>query len=233
VDLKWRDIITGRDSLTLCTLGIRIAAGHTLALTEGAVFQLQNFVRTNPVRKSFIAILLLLLGTSLAFSVQQPANWITYTSPEGRYSVSLPTEPKVTTQESTTADGEKFPQYLATAGGADGTFMIGYFEIASGSEFSAIGARDSMVKIIGGRLMGDNAISLGGYPGHDFKIALKLPLAPASGEVPPQTDYVDRARIYEVGKRVYILQAIFPKSLETDANINVTRFFDSFQLVKN
>jgi hypothetical protein len=185
------------------------------------------------VKKSFVAVLLLLLGTSLAFSVQQPANWISYTSPEGRYSVSLPKEPKVTTQEATTADGEKFPQYLATIGEADSLFVIGYFEIASSSTFSADLARDSILKRSGGRLIEENAISLGGYPGHDLKIALMIPIAPAAGEVPPQTDYVDRARIYEVGKRVYILQVLFPKSRETDASISVTRFFDSFQVVKN
>jgi hypothetical protein len=185
------------------------------------------------VKKGFVAILLLLLGTSLAFSVQQPSNWITYTSPEGRYSVSLPKEPKVTMQESTTADGEKFPQNLATVGGEEGVFIIGYFEIFSGNVFSADVARDAMLKSFAGRLIGDNAISLGGYPGRDLKIALKLPVAPAAGEVPPQIDYVDRFRIYEVGKRVYILQAMFPKSQETEASISVTRFFDSFQVVKN
>lgn len=185
------------------------------------------------MKKSFVAILLLLLGTSLAFSVQQPANWFTYTSPEGRFSVSLPKEPRLTTQEATTADGEKFPQYLAIVGEADSIFIIGYFEIASSSVFSADAARDAMVKGSAGRLIGENAISLGGYPGHDLKIALKFPIAPAEGEVPPQTDYVDRARIYEVGKRVYILQAMFPKSQETEASIRATRFFDSFQVVKN
>lgn len=187
------------------------------------------------MRKCFAATLLLLLSASLAFSVQQAANWITYTSPEGRYNVSLPQQPKVTTQESTTADGEKFPQYLASVAEADGVvFMLGYFDVMPGSVFKADVARDSMVKSVAGRLIGESAISLGGYPGHDFKVALKLPAAAAAGEPPSEKDYIDRARIYEADKRIYILQVIFPKALESDAlTARVTKYFDSFQVVKN
>jgi len=185
------------------------------------------------MKKLLATTLLLLLSSSLAFSVQQPVNWISYSSPEGRYNISLPQQPKVSTQESTTADGEKFPQYLTTVTEASGLiFMIGYFDVVSGTVFSADVARDAMVKSASGRLVGENAISLGGYPGRDLNIALKLSTTPAAGESASQIDYVDRARIYEAGKRIYILQAIFPKSVESDVNVRVTKFFDSFQVVK-
>lgn len=185
------------------------------------------------MRKFLASIQLLLLTAALALGFQQPASWITYTSPEGRFSVSLPQQPKVRTQESTTADGEKFPQYLASVAEADGVvYMLGYFDLMPGTIFSADVARDSMVKTVNGRLIGESAISLGGYPGHDLKVALKVPAAPAPGE--PAAEYIDRARIYEADKRIYILQIIFPKALESDGlTARVNRYFDSFQVVKN
>ncbi len=187
------------------------------------------------MKKFLTSIQLLLLTSALALGVQQPASWITYASPEGRFSVSLPQQPKVRTQESTTADGEKFPQYLASVAEADGVvYMLGYFDLMPGTIFSADVARDSMVKTINGRLIGESAISLGGYPGHDLKVALKVPAAPAAGEPAAAVEYIDRARIYEADKRIYILQIIFPKALEgDDLAARVNRYFDSFQVVKN
>jgi hypothetical protein len=186
------------------------------------------------MRKCFAGMLLLLLSASFAFSVQQPANWITHTSPEGRYSVSFPLQPKIKTQESTTGDGEKFPQYLATVAEADGVvFLVGYFDMTPGTIFSVDVARDAMVKSVSGKLIEDRVLSLGGYPVRELQIALKLPAATAEGKPASQVEYNDRARMYEAGKRIYVLQIIFPKALEGDAmNARVTKFFDSFQ-VKN
>jgi hypothetical protein len=78
------------------------------------------------MRKYFAAILLLPMSASLALSIQKPDEWIKYTSPEGRYSVSLPAQPNLSTQEATAADGQKFPQYLASVvEPGDVAFMIG------------------------------------------------------------------------------------------------------------
>jgi hypothetical protein len=187
------------------------------------------------MRKLFDSIVLFLLSASLAFSVQRSANWIIYNSPEGHYVVSLPHQPKVTTQESTTADGEKFPQHLASVVEADGVvFLVGYFDVLPGTIFSADVARDSMVKSVSGRLIKDSAISLGEYPGHDLHIALKFPAATPAVEPASEVEYYDRARIYEAGKRIYILQVVFPRALDSDAlTARVEKYFDSFQLVKN
>jgi hypothetical protein len=189
------------------------------------------------MRKYFGAILLLLMSASFALSFQNPAEWITYTSPEGRYIVSLPAQPTLSTQEATTADGEKFPQYLASVVGAgDVGFLVGYFDKVPGTVFSADAARDGMVNKINGTLISENAISLGGYPGRELKVSTKpAPEPPAAGEKPAETvEYIVRARFYEADKRVYVLQMIFPKSLENDAlAAKATKYFDSFQVVKN
>ena len=189
------------------------------------------------MRKYIAAIYLLLMSASLALSIQKADNWIAYTSPEGRYTVSLPAQPTVSTQEATAANGEKLPQYLASVvEPGDVLFMIGYFDTTPGTVFSADAARDGMVKRINGTLISENAISLGGYSGRELKV-LTTPAAPppAEGTKPAEpVEYIVRARFYEADKRVYVVQLISPKSLENDAlAAKAVKYFDSFQVVKN
>ena len=186
------------------------------------------------MKKVLTGVLLVLLTASLAATAQQatqqPDKWIAYTSPEGRYSVTLPEQPKLKTQESATADGEKFPQYLAIASDAQITFLVGYFDVVPGSIFSGDAARDAMVKKVAGNLISESPITLGVIPGRDLNVALKLSVPTAEGEPARQIDYVDRMRMYEAGKRVYILQAFFPKAVESEAAARVSKYFDSFQV---
>src|SRR6266511_2746796 len=96
--------------------------------------------------KCITAILLLLLSASLALSIPKPDEWIKYNSHEGRYTVSLPAQPNLSTQEATTPDGQKLHQYLASVTEAgDVAFVTGYFDL-DGKIFSADAARDGMVK---------------------------------------------------------------------------------------
>jgi len=186
------------------------------------------------MKKVFTGMLLVLLTASLLANAQQtaqqPDKWINYTSPEGRYSVSFPEQPKLKTQESATADGEKFPQYLALASDAQITFLVGYFDVAPGSIFSGDLARDAMVKKVAGNLISERGITLGAIPGRDLNVALKLSVPAAEGEPERQIDYVDRMRVYEADKRIYILQAFFPKAMESDVAARVAKYFDSFQV---
>lgn len=189
------------------------------------------------MRKYFAAILLLLLSASLALGIQKPDEWIKYSSPDGRFTVSLPAQPNLSTQEATTADGQKFQQYLASVvESGDVGFVTGYFDSVPGTIFSADAARDGMVKRINGTLISETAISLGGYPGRELKVLTKpAPAESVPGAKPGEAvEYIVRARFYEVDKRVYVLQVIFPKSLESEATLaKATKYFDSFQVVKN
>lgn len=177
------------------------------------------------MKKCLTAILLLLIGASFALSVQKPAEWIKYTSPEGRYSVLVPTQPKLDTQESAiTADGEKFTQYKAAVSDGNGLYLIGYFDHFPGTTFSLDKARDGMVGAIKGTLLSESAISLGGSPGRELKVTANS----SDG-----TELLLRARFYDVDKRVYVLQFIIPKSEDDNATVEKTaRFFDSFQVTK-
>jgi hypothetical protein len=80
------------------------------------------------------------------------------------------------------------------------------------------------------------AISLGGFPGRELKVLAKpAPKQPAEGAKPAHgVEYTVRARFYEVDKRVYVLQLISPKALDSEAlTAKATKYFDSFQVVKN
>jgi len=177
------------------------------------------------MKKCVAAILPLLIGASLALGFQKPEAWIKYDSAEGRYGVLLPSQPSVGTQESATADGTKFTQYKATVIEGNTIFLIGYFDHVPGAEFSFDRARDGMVGAVKGTLLSESAISLGGNPGRELKVVTK---DEEGGE------YLLRARIYDVGKRVYVLQFIFPKSVDGEAIKTAgSKYFDSFQVVTN
>lgn len=189
------------------------------------------------MRKYFAALLLLLISASLALCFQKLGEWIKYTSPEGRYIVSLPAQPNLTTQQASTADGQKFSQHLASVTEpGDVAFVIGYFDSVPGTIFSADAARDGMVKKINGTLISDSAISLSGYPGRELKVVTKPASAEPAGEVKDgaAVEYMVHARFYEADKRVYVLQFIFPRRLESEALVGkATKYFESFQVVKN
>jgi hypothetical protein len=178
------------------------------------------------MRKCVIGMLVLLVSAPLALSIQNSSEWIKYTSAEGRYVVSIPGPPKISTQEATTATGEKFPQYLASvAEPGDIAYVIGYFDFLPGTVFSADAARDGMVQKLNGTLLSENAIILGSYSGRELKVLAKT----SEGK-----EYILRARFYEAEKRVYVLQFIIPKTLESEELVGRgTRYLDSFQVVKN
>ena len=175
------------------------------------------------MKKSSTTVLMLMMGVSLALGVQKAAEWIKYTSPEGRYSIALPAAPTTGSQESKSADGEKFMQYQASLDHDSGFFMVGYFDQGPETVFNFDRARDGMVAAIKGTLLNESPITLEGNPGRELKIALA-----SHG-----TEFLVRARFYDVGERVYMLQFIVPKSRESVAAVeSATKFFDSFHLAK-
>jgi len=176
------------------------------------------------MKKLATAILVLLMGATVAMSVQKPGEWIKYTSPEGRYSVMLPAQPTLGTQESATADGTKVTHYRATVAEVNRLYLIGYFHHAPGTTYSFDNARDGMVAVVKGTLISESVISLAGYPGRELKI---------SGKGREGTELLIRLRLYDVDNRVYILQFIIPELEESSTNAeNSVKFFDSFQVTR-
>ena len=172
------------------------------------------------MRKGITAFMIL-VASALAIAAQTSSEWIKYASTEGRYSVSVPQEPKISNQETTASTGEKVPQYMASSADGNGVLMVGYFDLGE-MTFSFDKARDGMLTTMSATLMGEETISLGSSPGRSLKLLAKTPDA---------QEFIDRARFFEVGKRVYVLQCIFPKAEEGPAIVEkCAKFFDSFKV---
>jgi hypothetical protein len=175
------------------------------------------------MKKATAPILLLLICAVVALGVQDSA-WINYNSAEGRYSVALPSQPELGTQESATADGVKFTQYKAVVTTGKSMFLVGYFDHVPGTVFSLDKARDGMVNGVKGTLLSESAISLGASPGRELKVVTKSEEG---------TEFLLRTRIYDVDKRVYVLQFVILKSDDdSTAAANAAKYFDSFQVLK-
>ena len=153
---------------------------------------------------------------------QQSDSWIRFTSKEGRYSILLPSQPSVGTQEAATADGTKFTQYKATVAGDGAVFMVAYFDYAQGIVFTIDKARDGMVEAIHGTLLTERPVTLSGQTGRELRVAAK----DESG-----TEYIIRARMFDMSGRVYVLQMITPK-VNDEASVTIAdRYMNSFQVM--
>src|SRR5262249_41257087 len=156
-------------------------------------------------------------------TITDMGGWVKYASSDGHYSVLLPSLPKLSTQESKTADGVPFLQYMASSMTDKVVCLIGYFDYAQGTTFSFDRARDGFVGAVNGRLLAETAVSLEGYPGRAFIV---------QGVANDGTPYKMRVRIYEVKNRVYVVQFIMSTTQENDPAVNVEarRYFDSFSV---
>jgi len=167
---------------------------------------------------------LILINTGSVFGFQGSSEWVKYNSSEGRYSVLLPTQPKIATQEAATAEGEKFPQYTASSSDSGAVFLIAYFDYVPGATFSLDKARDGMVQAVKGTLVSEASISLDGSPGRELKVSL----TGADG-----VEYLIQARFYDMGKRVYVVQFIIAKAANDSASASKSaKYFESFKVIK-
>jgi hypothetical protein len=195
------------------------------------------------MRKTTIAILTLLVSSAATFAQEhkeqsappvrppqtqtppqsQPdASLLRYTSPEGRYAVLLPAQPNLSSQQVNAPDGTPMTQYMAMASGDMGMVMVAYFDYPGDVVFSLDKARDGMVNSIKGTLLDEHSMSLGGAPGRQVKI---------SARTEQGMEFIDRARFYDVKPRVYVLQCISPKSVDSAAIAErCEQFFDSFRV---
>jgi hypothetical protein len=111
---------------------------------------------------------------------------------------------------------------MAMVADGNGMLMVAYFDYAADVVFSLDKARDGMISAIKGTLLDEHSMSLGGAPGRQLKISAST----AQG-----MEFIDRARFYDVKPRVYVLQCIFPKSMDSAAIAErCDQFFDSFRV---
>jgi hypothetical protein len=169
------------------------------------------------------ACLILIAGAGLAIAAQPIANWVTFRSPEGRYSVLLPLSPALKAQESTAADGGKLVQYMAQVETGDAAYIIGYFDGAPGSTFSFDAARDGMMRAIKGTVQRESTVSLDGVTGREL-----FATARASNGIEHQV----HAIYYYVQPRVYLVQLIVPTSQVASYADRDRAYFASFRITR-
>lgn len=160
-----------------------------------------------------------------AAAVQTEAEWIRFTSPEGRFSVLLPHEPKFESVPATDSSGITNFRYSDIENGYG--FICEYFDVGStGADpqsFLDI-TRDGIIRGAGATKLGEEKISLNSYPGRELQLALK---------VNEGTEITARTRIYLVDKRLYSLTFLHLKSLDATVAADLgKKFFSSFELKK-
>jgi len=187
-------------------------------------YMFSNSIRRPGTMRRVAGILLILVAPLLALGFQHSGGWIKYDSKEGRYSILLPSQPKVGSQEATTGDGVAFTQYKAAVFGADAAYMIGYFDYTDAMSFTIDKARDEMVAAVKGTLIGEKTVRLGSSLGREIRLLVK----DANG-----SEYDMRARFFDIDRRVYVLQFLALKSADVAiADVKAARYFDSFQVAK-
>jgi hypothetical protein len=173
--------------------------------------------------KGIAIVILVLISTGIGFSFQGSGEWTEYNSSKGRYSVLVPGEPRLSRQEIVTLSGKKITQYRATASEANFAVFVGYYDYASTMKYSLNQARGSIVASLG-TLLTESEISLEGHPGVEMNLSAKGP---------DGTEFLVRVRIYDVDRRVYVLQFIIPRSEDNNVSAErASRYFDSFQIKK-
>ena len=107
--------------------------------------------------RTLFAVFFLFISSALV-SAQTHDEWIRYDSKEGRYSVLLPSQPTVGSQEATSSSGNKFTQYKAFVAGANVVYMIGYFDYSPPTTFTLAKGRDGMVNAVKGTLVSERSV---------------------------------------------------------------------------
>ena len=173
--------------------------------------------------KGLAIVILVLVSAGLGSGFQRPGEWIKYDSPKGRYTILVPGEPRLSSQEIVTANGKKVTQYRATASEANFAVFVGYYDYASAMTYSLNQARDGIVERTG-TLLTESKISLGEYRGLEMNVSAKRP---------DGAEFLVRVRIYDVDRRVYVLQFIIPRSEDDNVSAEkAVRYFDSFRVTK-
>lgn len=185
---------------------------------------LSNQIAAKVIRTVGAGLLCFATGSTVAVLAQAHAEWIKYTSTAGRYSVLLPAEPTIGSQEATSSDGVKFTQYKASVVSSDVAYMIGYFDYPADTTFTLSKARDGMVEGVKGTLASERSISLGGFPGLELRVSAKDETG---------AEYDIRSRIYDIDHRVYVVQFIARESTPLEiVDPKAAKYFDSFQVVR-
>ncbi|MGH9970321.1 MAG: hypothetical protein ACREBG_21370 [Pyrinomonadaceae bacterium] len=162
-----------------------------------------------------LATCLILLATPFASGFQETKEWVKFESTPGLFSVVMPGAPREQ-KETTDSPHGPYTTYLYVSRADDETYIAGWVDYDPRFNFDAQKElelnRDNFVKGVNGKLRTTSDIALGDYPGIEFTGTFQ------------SSSF--RSRVFIVGKRPYILIAIFPTG--KDSSQNTSRFLSSF-----
>jgi hypothetical protein len=172
--------------------------------------------------KTTLATFLILISATLAYGIQAEAEWVKFTSPEGRFSLVLPQAPKL--EVVTDPTNEKLTHNRFSEFEQGYAFVIEYFDniVLADPEKYLDEAREGIVGAIHGTLIRESKISLDGYPGRE----LELSLTTSNGTI-----VSGRTRIYAVGTSFYSMSYVWRKDMDaTLASKAGEKYFSSIKI---
>lgn len=167
------------------------------------------------MRNKLFAVSLIIFAAAIAEARLQTEPWTKFSSPEGRFSILMPSEPLRDDQTKETPVGEVVMHFLTSRTGT-GIFVVAYADYAINDAKRELDAnRDSFLKGMKATLVSESDIKLQENPGRDIKST--------------RDGLSIRSRIYLVGKRYYQAVAITPASLPGE--VEADKFLTSFELL--
>ncbi len=163
--------------------------------------------------------------TDAPAAVQTETPWIKFSSPDGRFSVLLPHEPKF--ESVAASDTSRITNYRYSDLENGYGFICEYFDVEStGADLQHFLdlTRDGIVSGANATKLGEEKITLDTYPGRELQLLLK---------VNEGVEITGLTRIYLVDKRLYSLTFLRLKTMEATVGADLGRkFFSSFELKK-
>ncbi|HEX9423311.1 MAG TPA: hypothetical protein VF899_08715 [Pyrinomonadaceae bacterium] len=173
------------------------------------------------MRKRTFATFLMLVSCALAYGIQAETEWIKFTSAEGQFSVLLPHKPKF--EAITDPSIKELTNYRYTELEKGYGFICEYYDLPStGADLQSFldDTRDGIIRGAGATKVGEEKITLDGYPGRELELAFR---------VNDEVEMTALTRIYVVGKRLYSLTYVRAKDLDPRfASETAAKFFSSF-----
>jgi len=174
------------------------------------------------MRLKIFTTFLILYCATVAYGVQAEAEWIKFTSPEGRFSLLLPHEPKLEVVSDPTNEKLKHNRFSEYETGY--AFVIEYFDniaIADAEKYLDV-ARDGIVGAVNGTLQRETKVSLEGHPGRELELSLNT----SSGAT-----VLGRTRIYAVGSSFYSISYLWRKDMDSTLASKIgEKYFSSMKL---
>jgi hypothetical protein len=169
------------------------------------------------IKRYATATSLILLLFTFAFGFQD--NWTKFSSTEGRFSVLVPGQPKVSTETKQSSIGP-YTNHLFMVNQERSVLIFGWVDYQPNVRLNVPGEikanKDNFLNGLKARSLSETPITVEGNPGIEFTAET-------------DTVYI-KSRVFVIGARPYMLAAVYAKGFE-DAR-GLERFLTSFQTIK-